>query len=194
MPSTFQHRNLPHLLLIAREALLDQFRPILRARGLTEQQWRIIRVLSDGGPLPLKDIVTHCQIFGSSLTGIINRMEAQDFVARVQHPEDGRVTLISLTPKARRLVKQMQPLIDEAYRNIEAQLGEKRLDALIELLDETLNRFEARSEPGSESGSEPRFEPRLELRGEPVGSLRGEVRGEVRVEVRGEVIKQASED
>jgi len=134
----FQHRNLPHLLLIAREALLDQFRPILREHGLTEQQWRIIRVLSDAGPLPLKEIVAHCQIFGSSLTGIITRMESQSYVRRVPYSEDGRVTLISLTPKARELVNTMQPLIDATYASLEARIGQARMSALVSLLDETL--------------------------------------------------------
>ena len=138
MTAKFQHRNLPHLLLIAREALLDQFRPILREHGLTEQQWRIIRVLSDAGPLPLKEIVAHCQIFGSSLTGIITRMESQSYVRRVPHPEDGRVTLISLTPKARELVETMQPLIDATYATLEARVGQDRMSALVNLLDETL--------------------------------------------------------
>ncbi len=138
MTAKFQHRNLPHLLLIARETLLDRFRPVLREHGLTEQQWRIIRVLSDAGPLPLKDIVAHCQIFGSSLTGIVTRMESQNYVRRVAHAEDGRVTLISLTPKARKLVDAMRPLIDAIYDDLEAQVGKPRMAALVAMLDETL--------------------------------------------------------
>ncbi len=139
MTAKFQHRNLPHLLLIARETLLDRFRPVLREHGLTEQQWRIIRVLSDAGPLPLKDIVEHCQIFGSSLTGIVTRMESQHYVRRVAHAEDGRVTLITLTPKARKLVDTMRPLIDAIYDDLEAQVGKPRLTALVAMLDETLS-------------------------------------------------------
>ena len=41
----FRHRNLPLLLLHAREGVIGQFRPILNAHGVTEQQWRIIRAL-----------------------------------------------------------------------------------------------------------------------------------------------------
>ena len=47
----FSHRNLPLLLLQAREGVLAHFRPILNAHGVTEQQWRIIRALLEGGPL-----------------------------------------------------------------------------------------------------------------------------------------------
>ncbi|NAW23594.1 homoprotocatechuate degradation operon regulator HpaR, partial [Salmonella sp. gx-f9] len=41
MVSTFKRRNLPHLLLRARETLMARFRPILREHGITEQQWRV---------------------------------------------------------------------------------------------------------------------------------------------------------
>ena len=43
------HRNLPLLLLQARERVIAQFRPILKAHGLTEQQWRVLRALVDAG-------------------------------------------------------------------------------------------------------------------------------------------------
>jgi len=139
----FQHRNLPHLLLIAREALLEHFRPTLRKHGVTEQQWRIVRVLSEVGALPLKEIVERCQIFGSSLTGIVDRMEVLDYVRREPHPEDGRITLITLTAKARTLVATMQPLIDATYAQLEKQIGQARMESLFALLDETLAQLTA---------------------------------------------------
>ena len=39
-------QSLPMALLRAREAVMRQFRPILRQHGLTEQQWRILRALA----------------------------------------------------------------------------------------------------------------------------------------------------
>ena len=47
----FPHRNPPHLLLCAREALMAHFRPILNQAGGTEQQWRVLRTLSDQEPM-----------------------------------------------------------------------------------------------------------------------------------------------
>ena len=43
----FTHRNLPLLLLKAREALMQNRRPALRAHGLSDQQWRVLRVLAE---------------------------------------------------------------------------------------------------------------------------------------------------
>ena len=42
----FEH-SLPMMLLRAREAVMGRFRPMLRKFDLTEQQWRIIRALSE---------------------------------------------------------------------------------------------------------------------------------------------------
>ena len=50
-PIELRHRNLPLLLLQAREHVIARFRPILNANGITEQQWRIVRALIDTGPL-----------------------------------------------------------------------------------------------------------------------------------------------
>ena len=41
----FVHRNLPRLLLQAREAVMTHTRPSLREHGLSDQQWRVLRVL-----------------------------------------------------------------------------------------------------------------------------------------------------
>lgn len=40
-------RTLPMALLRAREAVMDMFRPHLAAHGVTEQQWRVMRVLAE---------------------------------------------------------------------------------------------------------------------------------------------------
>ena len=50
------HRNLPLLLLQARERVLSHFRPLLNANGVTEQQWRIVRVLYEVPSLEPREI------------------------------------------------------------------------------------------------------------------------------------------
>ena len=39
-------RSLPMALMRTREAVMEQFRPLLREHGITEQQWRVLRALS----------------------------------------------------------------------------------------------------------------------------------------------------
>ena len=46
--TSFVHRNLPRLLLQAREAVMAHTRPSLREHTLSDQQWRVLRVLGRG--------------------------------------------------------------------------------------------------------------------------------------------------
>eukprot|EP01035_Chromulina_nebulosa_P063097 gene63098-biopygen46023 len=48
-------RSLPMALLRARESVMRHFRPSLRAFGLTEQQWRILRALSSHGEIEVTE-------------------------------------------------------------------------------------------------------------------------------------------
>ena len=140
----FAHRNLPMLLLRAREGVLAHFRPILKAHGVTEQQWRIVRVLMERGrPLEPREIVELCCISSPSLAGILARMDELKLVRRERVGHDQRRVWVSLTPTSRRLAARMAPQIEAIYRSIEAHIGAdftarfyRTLDELITMMDE----------------------------------------------------------
>src|SRR6516164_8928460 len=122
------HRNLPLALLQARERVLSYFRPILNANGITEQQWRIVRVLYEARSLEPREIVEACRISSSSMSGVLSRMEELGLVHRRRLDHDQRRVRVSLTPRARAMAARMAPQIDATYRRLEQQVGElKRL-------------------------------------------------------------------
>jgi len=139
----FAHRNLPMLLLRARESVLAHFRPVLKANGITEQQWRIVRQLLESGPLEPRQIVELCCISSPSLAGILARMDDLKLVARERIGHDQRRVLVSLTPSSRKLAERMVPQIEAAYRRIEEHIGAdltarfyRTLDELIAMMNE----------------------------------------------------------
>jgi homoprotocatechuate degradation regulator HpaR len=133
---TPSRRNLPLVLLHAREAAMAHFRPILKHHGLTDQQWRVIRVLSEAAaPLEPGQIADACKILGPSLTGILSRLVQMGLIDRARSALDQRRQRVSLTQKGRALVDRMTPLIDRQYRTIEEALGKQELDAIYEILD-----------------------------------------------------------
>ena len=67
------NRNLPQMLLLAREHLMSHFRPILNHYGVTEQQWRILRVLDEHGQLEPRELCELCQILSPSMAGVLAR-------------------------------------------------------------------------------------------------------------------------
>jgi len=139
------HRNLPLLLLQARERVLSHFRPILNANGVTEQQWRIVRALYEQSSLEPREIVELCRISSPSMAGVLARMEELGLVARRRLPHDQRRVHVSLTPRARAMAGRMAPQIDATYRCIERKIGaefSKRFQHALDELLATLQEYE----------------------------------------------------
>ncbi len=141
-----RHRNLPLLLMQARERVISYFRPILNAHGITEQQWRIVRLLLDVPALEPRQIGDSCAISSPSMAGVLERMEQAGYITRRRVEHDQRRVLVSLMPKARELAASMAPEIDATYRRIEAKLGTQFSEHFHELLDHVLEQLPADSD------------------------------------------------
>ncbi|MBL8491929.1 MAG: homoprotocatechuate degradation operon regulator HpaR [Rhodocyclaceae bacterium] len=128
-------RNLPLLLLQAREVVISHFRPLLKHAGVTEQQWRILRALCEIGDLEPRQLCEVCQILSPSLTGVLARMEETGLVARRKVEGDQRRLLVSPTAKGKALVKRMAPLVQAQYRLLEAAMGPDLVRDLYPVLD-----------------------------------------------------------
>ena len=134
----FAHRNLPRLLLQAREAVLEHFRPGLREHGLTDQQWRVLRVLAELGPCDVSTIAEEAYLLGPSLSGMLTRMERDGLIARSADANDARRYLVRASAKGKRLVAKLAESIEAHYESMEGALGKARLLALYALLDEVI--------------------------------------------------------
>jgi homoprotocatechuate degradation regulator HpaR len=135
---TLRRRNLPLMMLQAREHVIAHFRPILNAHGITEQQWRIVRLLLDTGPLEPHEIGELCRLSSPSLAGVLSRMENVGFVQRKRLADDQRRVLVSLTPRSRALATRMAPLIEAVYARIEGLLGKEFTADFYRVLDDLI--------------------------------------------------------
>lgn len=131
----FAH-SLPMALLRAREAVMGCFRPLLQRNGVTEQQWRIIRALSQGGETEISELARRCHMLPPSISGVLKRMEIKGLVRRAADEADHRRSLISLTTSARRMFAEVAQHSETRYDEIEAAFGIGRMRALYALLAE----------------------------------------------------------
>lgn len=143
-PAIFRHRNLPCLLLQARETFMAGFRPILRRHGLTEQQWRVVRTLGERGDMEPNQLADACLILGPSLTRMLSSMEKAGLILRLRCATDQRRQQISLTDKCRAMIATMEPLINRRYEELERMIGAERLGKVYGALDELLESFGAK--------------------------------------------------
>lgn len=138
MSSTFVHRNLPRLLLQARESVMAHTRPSLREHGLSDQQWRVLRVLGEHGVVETGRVAREAYILGPSLTGVLARMERDGLIRRERDPTDQRRTVVEATAKGRKMVKGLAHTIEHHYQWLEQSLGKQKLAQLYELLDQLI--------------------------------------------------------
>jgi homoprotocatechuate degradation regulator HpaR len=134
----FSHRNLPRLLLQAREAVMAHTRPSLREHALSDQQWRVLRVLGEHGAVETGRVAREAFILGPSLTGVLTRMERDGLIARSADPDDRRSTVVEATPRGRKLITQLSTRIEAHYAWMEEAMGKDKLSKMYELLDELI--------------------------------------------------------
>jgi homoprotocatechuate degradation regulator HpaR len=139
---SFAHRNLPRLLLEAREAVMLHTRPSLREHGLSDQQWRVLRVLGEhaheSGGVETGRVATEAFLLGPSLTGVLARMERDGLIERQRCPQDARRTVVRATATGLAKVQALSRTIEAHYSWMEQQLGKARLTALYDLLDQVI--------------------------------------------------------
>jgi homoprotocatechuate degradation regulator HpaR len=136
--TSFSHRNLPRLLLQAREAVMAHNRPRLREHGLSDQQWRVLRVLGEHGTVETGRVAREAYILGPSLTGVLARMERDGLIRRERDAADQRRTVIEATAKGRKLVERLSHAVEAHYQWMEKTLGKQKLEQLYALLDELI--------------------------------------------------------
>jgi homoprotocatechuate degradation regulator HpaR len=134
-------RNLPLLLLQAREAVMARFRGILNQQGVTEQQWRVIRALLDESPLEPRQICERCQLLSASAAGVLARMEELGLVQRERMASDQRRVQVSITQKSRAVARRIAPLAAAQYAQIEQAIGTERLVQVYATLDDLVERL-----------------------------------------------------
>jgi homoprotocatechuate degradation regulator HpaR len=131
-----RRRSLAMGLLRAREAVMSHFRPILADHDVTEQQWRVMRVLSEEGTLDATEVADKASILAPSLTRMIRSLEERGFITKHKDKADGRRVLLQVTAAGQAVIEAVMPESLKAYREIDARFGAERVEQLIDMLEE----------------------------------------------------------
>ena len=131
----FSH-TLPIRLLRARHAAINQFQPIYRKYDVTEQQWRVLRMVTSSGSLTAGDLSHAIFISMPSLSRIMHSLEKRKLIRRRADKDDLRKTIVSATAAGRTMVAGAAIWSDTRYRDIAQWFGKTRLKELQILLDD----------------------------------------------------------
>jgi homoprotocatechuate degradation regulator HpaR len=127
-------RSLPMALLRARESVMRHFRPSLRAHGLTEQQWRILRALASTDDIEVTELAHLAYLLGPSLSRILRDLETRRLIQRRVVKADLRRGIVAITAGGLRLIEAVAPSSEAIYAEITQRYGAGKLADLQDAL------------------------------------------------------------
>ena len=122
-------------LMRVHQLVLGQLDELLRPLGLTFARYEVLVLLSFSrrGALPLGKIGQRLQVHATSVTPLVQRLEAAQLLERSRHPEDGRAVLAAITPRGRAVMQQATDAIVAARFGL-GSLSDEECDQLTTLL------------------------------------------------------------
>jgi len=120
----------------SREKVMAPIRDMLRASGLTEQQWRVLRILSEFGPQDLTEIARQACLLMPSLSRIIRSLAQNGLVIRASDTKDRRRQTVVISPAGQHLIDDNLVQATQIAANYRNQLGADRYELLLDLLTE----------------------------------------------------------
>lgn len=90
-------------LAVASRRVIGLYRPLLEPMGLTHPQYLVMLALWGKEPMTVRELGERLSLEPATLSPLLKRLEASDYVTRARDPEDERALRVTLTPAGRRL-------------------------------------------------------------------------------------------
>ncbi len=113
---------------------MPPIREMLAETGITEQQWRVLRVLAEYGPQSSSTLANRASLLFPSLTRIARTMQSKGLITLSRDSEDRRRQTIQITEQGQKIIDdkvQQAAKIVEGFKN---KLGHEKYEALLDTL------------------------------------------------------------
>ena len=118
-------------------------RTVLSEHSLTWTAWVVLWVVWVWDDIETRHAASEAGISKSTLTGVVTTLESRGLVKRRTHPGDGRRVLLSLTPRARKLMDDLFPQFNTQEAQAVAALSADELETFTGALRKIVQHLEA---------------------------------------------------
>jgi homoprotocatechuate degradation regulator HpaR len=132
LPST--SRSLPMALIRARETVMTPIREMLAETGLTEQQWRVLRVLAEFGEMDSHSLASRASLLLPSLTRMAATLRGKGLITQERDPKDRRRQMLNITQSGQEIIKTYRHQASDIMEEFRNTLGAENYEALLDLL------------------------------------------------------------
>ncbi len=102
--------------------------------GLTEPQFAALEILGHCGPVRLCELSRKMLVSGGNITVVVDNLEKEGLVQRIDDPDDRRAYNVTLTPKGKKLFDDIFVKHAEFVVGAASVLNEKEQEQLSRLL------------------------------------------------------------
>ena len=122
--------------------MTDELEDLLKARGITNTQYNVLRILRGAEPdgLCRNELRDRMLTRMPDVTRLLDRMEEAGLVARSRDNEDRRLVSTRITPAGRKVVDDLDSPVHEFHQRRMAHVSDEQLQRLIDLLTLTRDR------------------------------------------------------
>ncbi len=102
--------------------------------GLNQQQFVVLKIVEERGPLMQKDICSELLLEKANVSKMVGKLERQGLVRVSAAPADGRATMIEATAKGRRAVENVIGRFNVWNKAWLGEMGQRELEAALEVV------------------------------------------------------------
>ncbi len=109
-------------------------REMLSDTGITEQQWRVLRVLAEYGALDSSTLADRASLLFPSLTRIAATMRDKGLITQTRSATDRRKQIVAIAPEGQKIIDDRTEEAVQIVADFKARLGQEKYEQLLDLL------------------------------------------------------------
>jgi len=113
---------------------MPPIREMLAETGITEQQWRVLRVLHEHGPQTTSNLADRASLLFPSLTRIAQTMQKKQLITLSRDEDDRRRQTISIAKAGQDIIDEKGPQAAQIVEGFKKKLGREQYEQLLDLL------------------------------------------------------------
>ena len=134
MPDQDLSEYLAYLLASANRRMHIGLAQLIAAEEVTEEQWRILQLLSDERGRSMGDLAELVLMNHPALTKNIDRLVSRNLVQRAADAHDNRKVLVYVSDLGLEVVSRLKKSVDAHHGALEVAMGPRKVEQLKKLL------------------------------------------------------------
>lgn len=127
--------DLPKAISLLHRKMNKELNIRLTEIGLSSAQTRLLKHIYNQGEITQIELCNELGLDKSTVAKTLNRMEESGLIEKKINPEDTRSYLISLTPKAQKIVPKTRAILSQWAKDVTAGMTEAEKELLFKLLE-----------------------------------------------------------